>query len=357
MERQRKQQFVGNTLFLLTLALWGMVLLKLILPATLPFWVGLAVASLLKPVTLWLSHFLNFRRKSAAFSVLLIFYLLLGFFLWGTVNFLFLQGSLWIEELPVFYEDNVQPFLHRCALVVNGFLDDVSPQTARQLVEKSAELTASLASGLSSFSAAALSSATGFAKKIPFWLTTVAFSVLCSVFISMDYNAVIGFLLRQFPPKYRQLLLRCKNILRDSLLQMLKAYSILLLITFGQLALGFFLLRIERPLLWAAVLALLDFLPFIGTGLVLLPWGLFHLLGGRSALGAGLILLYAILAVVHNLMEPKLVSSSMGLHPLATLAAMYAGLRLLGIGGLLLAPVLLLLLCHLQKDGYLRIFR
>ena len=357
MDDRQKQHFIQDSLFFLTILLWSWAAVTFLLPATLPFWLGLSIASLLKPVTLWLSRLLKFRRKNAAFSVLLIFYLLLGLLLWAGVNLLFLRSSLWLKELPLFYEENVQPFLHRCALGVNGLLDDFSPQTAREIVEKSQELTDSLSAGLASLSAELLSFASAAAKKIPFWLTTIAFTILCSVFISMDYNQVAAFLLRQLPKELRPLALRCKHFLQNSLLRLLKAYAILLLITFAQLFAGFFLLRIRQPFLWAAALALLDFLPFIGTGLVLIPWGIFQLLSGRSALGAGLLILWAILTIVHNLMEPRLVSSSIGLHPLATLVAMYGGLRLFGFAGLLTAPLLLLLLCYLRREGYLRLFR
>ena len=167
---------------------------------------------------------------------------------------------------------------------------------------------------------------------------------------------MVQFLLRLLPSKLQPVLLRCKQHLCGTLLRMLKAYLILLLITFLQLFLGFFLLDIEQPLLWATVLALLDFLPFIGTGLILIPWGIFELLTGRGALGAGLLILFAILTLVHNLMEPKLVSSSIGLHPLATLLAMYAGLRFFGFSGLLLAPVAVLFLRFLQEEGLLKSF-
>lgn len=353
----RQKAFIWNSLFWLLVLLWTLAAIQFLLPATLPFWMGLAVACLLKPITLWLSHVLNFRRKSVAFSVLLLFYLLLGFLLWGLFFLLIQQSSFFLEQLPTFYSDNVQPFFHRCTLTINGVLDDFSPQTARLLVEKSAQFTDSLSKQLAAFSTGALAQATSVAKKIPFWLTTLAFSILCSVFISMDYNAVASFLLRQFPPKLRPLLLRCKDFLFGSLLGMLKAYSILLLLTFAQLWIGFWLLGIEQPLLWALILALLDFLPFIGTGLVLIPWGIFQLLNGRSALGIGLLILYAILTVVHNLMEPKLVSSSTGLHPLVTLVAMYAGLRFFGFAGLLAAPLIALLLCFLQREGQFRFYR
>lgn len=357
MDHTRQQHFISASLCWLLVLLWSLLAVKYVLPATLPFWIGLAVACLLKPLTLWLSRHLKFRRKSVAFSVLLLFYLLLGMLLWIAGSAAFQQCSDWLRALPELYSGHVQPLLHRCALTINGVLDDFSPRTAQMLVDKSTELTATLSSSLASFSADALSQATAVAKKIPFWLTTVAFAILCSVFISMDYGSVVQFLLKQLPPRLRPVLLRCKSFLCGTLFSMLKAYLILLVITFVQLLIGFWLLRIDQPLLWAAALALLDFLPFIGTGLILVPWGLYHLIGGQTALGAGLLILFAILTVVHNLMEPKLVSSSIGLHPLVTLVAMYAGLHLFGFPGLLAAPILVLLLRFLQEEGVVRLFR
>ncbi len=352
MDPSRQQQFIRSSLFWLLILAWSFAAVKIFLPATLPFWLGLAIAFLLKPITLWLSRHLRFRRTSAAFAVMLLFYLLLGILLWLLLSVIYRQSGEFIRNTPQLYDERIQPFLHRCALMINGVLDDFSPQTARALVEKSEEIGSSLSAAVAEFSAVALTQATDIAKKIPFWLTTIAFSILCSVFISMDYGTVAQFLLRQLPPKLRPLLLRCKRHLCDTLLRMLKAYLILLLITFLQLLLGFFLLRIDQPLLWATALALLDFLPFIGTGLVLIPWGIYELVTGRSALGVGLLILFAILTLVHNLMEPKLVSSSIGLHPLATLVAMYAGLRFFGFTGLLIAPILVLLLRFLQDEGY-----
>ena len=356
MDSSRQQQFIRSSLCWLLALIWGFAVIKILLPATLPFWLGLAVAFLLKPITLWLSRRLRFHRKGAAFAVMLLFYLLLGFLLWLLAAVLFQQGSDLVRSIPPFYDNSVRPLLHRGALMINGLLDDFSPQTARVLVEKSEEFGGSLSAAVTELSTATLTHAAAIAKKIPFWLTTIAFSVLCSVFISMDYGTVVQFLLKLLPAKLQPVLLRCKQHLCGTLLRMLKAYLILLLITFLQLFLGFFLLDIEQPLLWATVLALLDFLPFIGTGLILIPWGIFELLTGRGALGAGLLILFAILTLVHNLMEPKLVSSSIGLHPLATLLAMYAGLRFFGFSGLLLAPVAVLFLRFLQEEGLLKSF-
>ncbi len=356
MNPDQKQAFILNTLFLLVVLMWVLAVICWIFPVTLPFWLGLLIAWILKPVSLGLCNIFKFRRKNAVFSVLLIFYILIGTVLWLLCSVLFRQSQTLVGELPIFYENTVKPLLHRCALGVNGLLDDVSPHTAQLLIQRSDEFAASLSSSLSGFSSAALSQAASIAKRIPFWLTTVAFSILCSVFISLDYSNVTCFLLRQFPKHWRPLLFKIKDFLCNTLLKMAKAYLILLLITFVQLLLGFYLLGIEKPFLFALILSLLDLLPFIGTGLVLLPLGIYYILSGQAALGSGLLILYGILTIVRNIMEPKLVGSSIGLNPICTLVAMYAGLKLWGFIGLLAAPILILLLCFLQEEGYIKLF-
>ena len=90
----------------------------------------------------------------------------------------------------------------------------------------------------------------------------------------------------------------------------------------------------------AFLTTLVDALPVLGTGMVLIPWALICFLGGNSIRGLGLLGLYATAALVRSVLEPKLVGSHLGLDPLVTLIAMYCGLRLWGLAGMLLLPML-----------------
>ena len=89
----------------------------------------------------------------------------------------------------------------------------------------------------------------------------------------------------------------------------------------------------------ALLIAVVDFLPLLGTGLVLIPWAAVSLLLGEVSLGIGLLVLYGISSVVRQILEPKLIGEGLGLHPLLSLAAMYAGLKLFGVWGMILAPL------------------
>ena len=106
------------------------------------------------------------------------------------------------------------------------------------------------------------------------------------------------------------------------------------------LFLGLVVLRIPYALPWAAGICLVDAFPILGTGTVLLPWGLVCLLQGDTARAIGLISLYVAVSLTRSMLEPKFLSRHLGLDPLVTLIALYAGFRLWGIGGMILAPIL-----------------
>ena len=112
-----------------------------------------------------------------------------------------------------------------------------------------------------------------------------------------------------------------------------------MLLTFGEVAVGLLVLRVDLALLAAGLAALVDALPIFGAGTVLVPWALWSLLDGDWPLALGLLILYGVVTLVRTLLEPKLVGKRVGLHPLAALAAMYVGFQVFGVAGMILAPL------------------
>ena len=120
----------------------------------------------------------------------------------------------------------------------------------------------------------------------------------------------------------------------------LRAYVLLLLLTFGELFVGFLILKVPYPLLIALLVALVDILPILGVGTVLLPWAIIEIAITKDIFtGIGLIIVYLIITVVRQITEPKVVAGSLGLHPLITIISMYAGFKLLGILGMIVGPM------------------
>ena len=145
--------------------------------------------------------------------------------------------------------------------------------------------------------------------------------------------------------------------LRSTFWKWLKAESILCLVTFCMLLIGFLYLRLDYALLTAVVVAVIDALPVLGTGTVLIPWSVFHLLLGSAPKGLALLALYAIILLVRSLLEPRLMAAQVGLPSLTALLAMYLGFCLFGVGGMLLLPVALLFVKQLQDGGFIRLWK
>ena len=186
---------------------------------------------------------------------------------------------------------------------------------------------------------------------------TILFTLLSSVLITVDYNRVTAFLVRQLPRRAGEALLDSKHFLMGSLGRLIRAYFFIMLITFGELALGLWLLRTEYFLAIAAATAALDILPVLGSGAVLLTWAAVELLKGNLPLAAGLVILWGVITLVRNIIEPKIVGDQLGLHPLATITAMYLGMKLGGFLGLVAGPLVALTVRFLTEGGYLRLYR
>lgn len=121
--------------------------------------------------------------------------------------------------------------------------------------------------------------------------------------------------------------------------QYLRACLLLGLLTFLQMFIGLALLRVPYAFILAFLIALVDFLPLLGTGIILIPWAVVSLLLGEVKLGICLLILYGVSSVVRQILEPKLIGEGLGLHPLLSLVVMYGGLRLFGVWGMILAPL------------------
>ena len=121
--------------------------------------------------------------------------------------------------------------------------------------------------------------------------------------------------------------------------QYLRACLLLGLLTFCLSFIGLALLRVPYAFILALLLAVVDLLPLLGTGIILIPWALVCLLLGQVKLGIGLLVLYAAASLVRQILEPKLIGEGLGLHPLVSLFSMYAGLKFFGVWGMILAPL------------------
>ena len=183
-------------------------------------------------------------------------------------------------------------------------------------------------------------SVAGFVPSAFIFLTVTLLA--CYYFTADDgrlSRGVAAFFARLTPAPLRDRLPPIGRRLRRLGRQYLRACLLLGLMTFCLSFIGLAILRIPYAFIFALLLATVDLLPLLGTGIVLLPWAAVSLLLGQVRLGIGLLVLYAVTTLVRQVLEPKLIGDGLGLHPLLSLFSMYAGLKLFGVGGMILAPL------------------
>lgn len=349
----KKLDFIINTLYYALAAALCFFVLCFLLPRLWPFLFGLGLASLFRH----LSRLFRLQSKAAVAVIGVLFYASVVFLFWLFLVLFTGQLVNTARWFPAFFAESLHPAAQQLGDRFIEILQTLAPAFAMSVGELFDLVAVSFTDFVTGASTALLSGITSFLKRLPLFLIGFVFMIVSSFAIAMDYNRVSSFLLRQLPPAARPLMLDIKNFLISCLFKLLRAYAIILCITFAELTIGLWALRIENFWKIAAIVALLDILPLIGSGAFLIPWGIYHLIGGELALGFGILILYGVVAVVRSIVEPRVVGDQLGLHPVVTLAAMFFGLRTFGFIGMIAAPVTALLVRFLNSTGKVRLYR
>ena len=182
--------------------------------------------------------------------------------------------------------------------------------------------------------------ASGILSHVPDSFLSLGTAVISSFMISAKLPKIRDTLRSKAPFQKLRSTLNTLSRLKSALGGWLKAQLKLSCVTFLITALGFFLLRIPYAPVWAILVALVDAMPILGSGTALIPWSLVSFLQGNQAQAFGLLGIYAAAALSRSVLEPRLVGKQLGLDPLVTLLALYAGYKLFGFLGMILAPML-----------------
>lgn len=193
-------------------------------------------------------------------------------------------------------------------------------------------------------------------KTFPKILLFTGVTLLSLFYFGCDYEKITGFISAQLSEKQRKLVLELKNQFFVTIFSTVRAYIILILITFCELLTGFVIIGIPYATILALLISIIDILPILGTGTVLLPWSVIMFLNKNSVTGLSILALYVIITVIRQIAEPKILGESLGLHPLITLMSMYFGVKLVGISGLFTFPLIVIILKNLNDKKCIRLY-
>lgn len=311
--------------------------IRYFLPLIAPFLAGLFFAFLAKPLIRLLQEKLHLNRALAAgIGVTAVLMSLLGI--------LILLAALCYRELTVLASglpeygrmlgqrlEMVRDWAVERASHAPGSMGQMLSQGISDLFTGSSVLVEKVTSG-------ALSAAGSVAGRLPGGALSLGTAVLSGYMIAARYPDMEAWLRRETPwlRQWRGWL----RSLWDTLRRWASAQLKLSGLTFAMVGAGFLLLRVKQPLLWALVTAVVDAVPILGTGTILIPMALASLLWGEKVRGIGLLALYLTAMMTRSALEPKLVGRELGMNPLLTLMALYVGFRLWGVTGMILSPIL-----------------
>ena len=201
------------------------------------------------------------------------------------------------------------------------------------------------------------------AKSVPNTLIGVVIGIVAWVFFTKDYNYIVRFIKLQLPDSKKNLLVEIKQVFSKTIMTILRAYVIIMFITFCELALGLSILNWigvmdnHYVFIIAIAIAIFDILPVAGSGGILIPWALVSLITGDVGEAIGLIVIYVVISAIRQYIEPKIVGDSLGVNPIITLAGLYFGLKLFGFMGMFIVPLLIMVLKAFNDTGRIHLWK
>ena len=334
------------------------LIFKYALGALIPFILAAAVGAVISPWARKISKKTKLPVKLTAAVLVLAFFGLLCLVLYFAVSRLLVEIGNLIDRLsadPELISRTVQSILDKLNSKQSrlGLLRGIL--SADSLIELGIDvpkLTDDALQSILSAAADALSSAVMNAiTSIPSLILSSVVFLISAFYFSADTDRIFKGMSGILPDRWQAGIPSLKSRVGKAVSGYLKAYLLIMLITFLEVFVGLSLMKVNYAFILAIVIAVVDVLPVLGTGAVLVPWSIFAFLSSNTKLGIGLIILYAVTLVVRQLIEPRLIGSTLGLHPLVTLASVYLGLELLGFAGIFIGPIIAMLLFRREPEA------
>ncbi len=358
---EKRKSFIINFVYAVICIGLFYVFIKYCLGALTPFIIAFVLAYALQRPIKWAQKKLHLKSHGiiSFLLVLLVVGIVFGalsiavFVLFnelkGFASYLTSQFSS-IDELIVTLENYAMGVIVRLPEGIRGTVGDYVTNAFDSLGKGQSQIDLSMLS-------APLSGAWSVVKSLPSTILSVVVAVVSCFFMASDYDKVKELVLGFFSDRKRKSIVKTKRTATKAIAKLLKAYVTIMAITFAEMFLGLFLLKLigvydgSYIAIISFVTCIIDIVPVLGTGTVLLPWAAYNLLFGNFGMGVGLLVIYAAITVIRQIVEPKLVANQAGLPAIVTIMAMFLGVRIFGAFGIILLPFTVIILKLLYDEG------
>ena len=309
-----------------------------------PFIIAFIISLIIEPLIRFFMKKTRLTRKMSSIIIfLIVFSIIVGGIIWGTISLISESTNL-LQTLNIYVDKaytQIQDMAGKMSITKISFSRNVS-----DLIQNSSrEILLKASNWLTNFLTKLIDAITS----IPTITIYTVITVLSLYFICTDRIYILDMMEHHMPKKWVQKIGGHIREITKNLIGYLKAQVILILVSFFISLIGLYIIKVigmnvKYPLLMALAIAFVDALPILGAGSVMVPWAIVSSLNGEFQLGISIAVLWVIMSIVRQLLEPKIVSGNIGIHPIFTLIAMYTGFKVVGIFGILLGPIVLIII-------------
>lgn len=295
-----------------------------------PLFFSFLIVLVLQPLLAKEIELLKIKNSFLTKFVIVLNYLFFITVIIVIVVFTVIQIYKILEIMPEYLNDLYQKLSNNHYIIDAGKYLDIIYSGSMSLVEN--------------ISTSFITSLITFIMKIPSFLFGLMFVVITSLFILLDYDLIEKYVLNKYPVT-SLVVDTVKNVLSN----IFKASVIIMIVTFVELYLGFVLIGLSQSAMLACIIAVIDFLPVLGLDMIMVPWIIINALTNDIYLAIALLIIYLIVVVTKNILEPRLLAKNLGLSPIVSLIGMYLGMQWFGIIGLFIAPTLIMIIIQVFK--------
>lgn len=348
-------------LFVIGIIIGSLLAIFYLSKVTYPFLIGLAITFLINPIV---NFFQRKARMPRTVSVIITLILVFAFFA-GLITLLIAEivsGADYLARVvPKQLDTLIQYSEHFFAAQIIPLYDQLTNlfnnlESGQQdtIMNNIQNVGSTIGTSLGNFIKHFFEFIPNIISWFPNAATIIIFSLLATFFISKDWDRFALMVGRLIPANAKDSSKKVFVDLKKALFGFIKAQLTLISITTVIILIGLLILRVDYAITIALVAGFVDILPYVGTGLIFVPWIIYEVITGDINIAIGLGILYIIVLVQRQIMEPKVLSSSIGLDPLATLIALFVGFKLIGFLGLIAGPVTLVIITTLYKANVFR---
>lgn len=315
-----------------------------------PFVLGWLIAWIANPMVCWLEKHVKIVKK---FGTAIIIILVLGI----VVGLLYLGISKIVQEIIAFVEDAPQLYMSLETEVTQlgdkfaGIIQILPEQVRNGFGTLVASFQDSIGTWLANLSEPTVEAAGQIAKSVPSVFIGFIVMIVSAYFFVADRENVLLWIKKVAPQSVESRMSMVFDTMRVAVGGYFKAQFQIMAVLTSILLIGFWILGINYAILLAIAIAFLDFLPFFGTAVTLLPWAVYCVIDGQYKVAIGLVILYAVTQLTRQVIQPKLVGDRVGLKPLPTLVFLYIGYKIGSVLGMIFAVPVGMIVINMYEAG------